>query len=84
MDGNEIGFMIFFSFFNGMSVVEKEDWENVINLVTNTKQVMSSVQDLAQKLTDYVILGNNRTSSYKLALHSPQDCQALLLNFSQL
>ncbi|XP_041009514.1 uncharacterized protein LOC121253584 [Juglans microcarpa x Juglans regia] len=46
-----------------MSVVEKEDWENVINLVTNAKQVVSSVQDVAWKLADYAILGNNRTSS---------------------
>ncbi|GKU86315.1 hypothetical protein SLEP1_g852 [Rubroshorea leprosula] len=36
-----------------MSVVEKEDWKSVIDLVTNAKHVMSSVQDVAWKLADF-------------------------------
>lgn len=35
------------------SVLEKEDWKNVVGLVTNAKQVVSSVQDVARKLADY-------------------------------
>uniref|UniRef100_A0A7N2MSD5 Fungal lipase-type domain-containing protein n=1 Tax=Quercus lobata TaxID=97700 RepID=A0A7N2MSD5_QUELO len=46
-----------------MSVIEKEDWKNVIGLVTNAKQVVSSVQDVAQKLADYAKFRNNDTSS---------------------
>ncbi|KAJ4822112.1 hypothetical protein Tsubulata_002836 [Turnera subulata] len=36
-----------------MSVVEKDDWKSVVGLVTNAKQVVSSVQDVAHKLADY-------------------------------
>ncbi|CAK9150022.1 unnamed protein product [Ilex paraguariensis] len=36
-----------------MSVFEKEDWRTIIDLVTNAKQFVSSVQDVAQKLADY-------------------------------
>ncbi|KAF5741886.1 Alpha/beta-Hydrolases superfamily protein [Tripterygium wilfordii] len=46
-----------------MSVVEKEDWRSVIDLVTNAKQVVSSVQDVARKLADYAKFRNNNTSS---------------------
>lgn len=46
-----------------MSVVEKEDWKNVIDLVTNAKQVVSSVQDVARKLADYAKFRNTKTSS---------------------
>ncbi|CAJ1968931.1 unnamed protein product [Sphenostylis stenocarpa] len=49
------GFDIFFR----MSVIEKEDWRGVTDLVTNAKQVVSSVQDVAHKLADYA---NFRTS----------------------
>ncbi|KAJ7977271.1 Sn1-specific diacylglycerol lipase alpha [Quillaja saponaria] len=46
-----------------MSVVEKEDWKSVIDLVTNAKQVVSSVQDVARKLADYAKFGRNKFSS---------------------
>uniref|UniRef100_A0A2P2J7P5 Fungal lipase-type domain-containing protein n=3 Tax=Rhizophora mucronata TaxID=61149 RepID=A0A2P2J7P5_RHIMU len=36
-----------------MSLIEKEDWKSVMGLVTNAKQVVSSVQDVAHKLADY-------------------------------
>ncbi|KAL6338214.1 hypothetical protein AAG906_015183 [Vitis piasezkii] len=36
-----------------MTVLEKEDWRSVIGLVTNAKQVVTSVQDVASKLADY-------------------------------
>ncbi|KAJ7006044.1 hypothetical protein NC653_005402 [Populus alba x Populus x berolinensis] len=45
-----------------MSVVEKEDWKSVIGLVTNAKQVISFVQDVAQKF-DYARFGSKKTSS---------------------
>ncbi|CAN0898364.1 Diacylglycerol lipase-beta [Linum grandiflorum] len=38
------------------SVIEKEDWKSVIGLVTNAKQVVSSVQDVAGKLGDFAKL----------------------------
>ncbi|CAN1766521.1 Diacylglycerol lipase-beta [Linum perenne] len=38
------------------SVIEKEDWKSVIGLVTNAKQVVSSVQDVAGKLADFAKL----------------------------
>lgn len=34
-------------------VLEKEDWRSVTDLVTNAKQVVTSVQDVARKLVDY-------------------------------
>ncbi|KAL9436043.1 hypothetical protein AB3S75_022164 [Citrus x aurantiifolia] len=46
-----------------MSVVEKEDWKNVIDLVTNAKQVVSSVQDVARKLADYANFTSKKDSS---------------------
>ncbi|KAK7393426.1 hypothetical protein VNO78_21982 [Psophocarpus tetragonolobus] len=36
-----------------MSVIEKEDWKSVTDLVTNAKQFVSSVQDVARKLADF-------------------------------
>ncbi|KAK1373116.1 Fungal lipase-like domain containing protein [Heracleum sosnowskyi] len=35
------------------SVLEKEDWKNVVDLFTNAKLVITSVQDVARKLVDY-------------------------------
>lgn len=35
------------------SVLEKEDWKNVVDLFTNAKLVVTSVQDVARKLVDY-------------------------------
>ncbi|XP_031401001.1 uncharacterized protein LOC116210969 isoform X1 [Punica granatum] len=45
-----------------MSVVEKEDWKSIIDLVSNAKQVVSSVQDVAWKLADYAKFRNNKDS----------------------
>ncbi|KAJ7006035.1 hypothetical protein NC653_005394 [Populus alba x Populus x berolinensis] len=53
-----------------MSVVEKEDWKSVIGLVTNAKQVISFVQDVAQKL-DYARFGSKKTSSGNTILLCP-------------
>ena len=61
-----------------MSVIEKEEWKNVIGLVTNAKQVVSSVQDVARKLADYAKFRNNDTSSGKLYLLRPKCLQKLL------
>ncbi|XP_007050343.2 PREDICTED: uncharacterized protein LOC18613178 [Theobroma cacao] len=46
-----------------MSVVEKADWKNLIDLVTNAKQVVSSVQDVARKLADYANFKSKKESS---------------------
>lgn len=62
-------------YFYRMSLVEKEDWKNVIDMFTNAKQVVSSVQDVAWKLADYANFRNKRTSSGKLALNCPQGFQ---------
>ncbi|KAL7126684.1 hypothetical protein ABFS83_14G204000 [Erythranthe nasuta] len=35
------------------SVFSREDWKGVIDLVTNAKQIVSSVQDVARKLAEY-------------------------------
>ncbi|KAK7345792.1 hypothetical protein VNO77_16403 [Canavalia gladiata] len=43
------------------SVIEKEDWKSVTDLVTNAKQVVSSVQDVAYKLADYANFGRNKS-----------------------
>ncbi|KAL0458287.1 UNVERIFIED_CONTAM: Sn1-specific diacylglycerol lipase beta [Sesamum latifolium] len=36
-----------------VSVLSREDWKGLIDLVSNAKQVVSSVQDVARKLADY-------------------------------
>jgi hypothetical protein len=54
-----------------MSVVEKEDWKSVIGLVTNAKQVVTSIQDVAQKLADYAKFGSNKNSPGKTILLHP-------------
>lgn len=38
---------------NRTSILEKEDWKNVVDLFTNAKQVVTSVQDVSRKLVDY-------------------------------
>ncbi|XP_052179524.1 uncharacterized protein LOC127792908 isoform X2 [Diospyros lotus] len=35
------------------SVLEKEDWKSVVGLVTNARQVVSSVQEIARRLADF-------------------------------
>ncbi|TMW98590.1 hypothetical protein EJD97_003821 [Solanum chilense] len=39
-----------------VSVLQKEDWRGVVDLFTNAKQVVSSVQDVARRLADYAKL----------------------------
>lgn len=34
-------------------VFSREDWRGVIDMVTNAKQVVASVQDVARKLAEY-------------------------------
>ncbi|XP_044501871.1 uncharacterized protein LOC123222911 isoform X2 [Mangifera indica] len=45
------------------SVIEKEDWKNVLDMVTNAKQMVSSVQDVARKFADYAKLRCKNDSS---------------------
>ncbi|XP_010506071.1 PREDICTED: sn1-specific diacylglycerol lipase beta-like [Camelina sativa] len=42
------------------SVIEKEEWKSVLDLVTNAKQVVTSVQDVARKVSDYANFGNKK------------------------
>ncbi|KAJ6842659.1 sn1-specific diacylglycerol lipase beta isoform X4 [Iris pallida] len=46
-----------------MSVLEKEDWKGFVDLVTNAKNVVSSVQDVARKLADYTKFNKTSHSS---------------------
>ncbi|RRT41803.1 hypothetical protein B296_00057529 [Ensete ventricosum] len=46
-----------------MSVLGKEDWKGIVDLVTNAKQVVSSVQDVARKVTYFAKLRNPSNSS---------------------
>lgn len=41
---------------NWVNVLQKEDWRGVVDLFTNAKQVVSSVQDVARRLADYAKL----------------------------
>ncbi|XP_057965989.1 uncharacterized protein LOC131156374 isoform X2 [Malania oleifera] len=50
-----------------VSVIDKEDWKNVLGLVTNAKQVVSSVQDVARKLADYAKF-RSKTNSCDLSM----------------
>lgn len=59
-------------------MVEKEDWKNVIDLVTNAKQVVSSVQDVALKLADYANFTSKKDSSGKHMSLKSRDCQVLM------
>ncbi|CAI9288455.1 unnamed protein product [Lactuca saligna] len=40
------------------TIFEKDDWKSVLDVVTNAKQVVSSVQDAARKLVDYTKFGS--------------------------
>ncbi|EFH58105.1 lipase class 3 family protein [Arabidopsis lyrata subsp. lyrata] len=42
------------------SIIEKEEWKNIMDLVTNAKQVVTSVQDVARKVSDYANFGNKK------------------------
>ncbi|KEH42566.1 putative lipoprotein lipase [Medicago truncatula] len=46
-----------------MSVIEKEDRKRLTDLVTNAKQAVSSVQDVAQKIADYANFRRNKSPS---------------------
>ena len=51
--------------FSRMSVIEKEDWKSITDLVTNAKEVVSSVQDVARKLADYTNFRGNKSLAGK-------------------
>ena len=58
--------IIFFT--NRTSVLEKEDWKNVVDVFTNAKQVVTSVQDVARKLVDYAKFRSQAELSGKTCL----------------
>jgi hypothetical protein len=45
--------------FYRVSVLEKEDLKHIVDIVTNAKLVVSSIQDVARKLGDYVSASTN-------------------------
>jgi hypothetical protein len=53
-------------FFCRVSVLEKEDWKHIVDIVTNAKLVVSSIQDVARKLADYAKIVTVSTSSYAI------------------
>lgn len=61
-----------FDHFFRMSVIEKEDWKSFIDMVTNAKQVMTSVQDVARKLADYANIRRNKSSTGKPLCSGPK------------
>jgi len=46
-----------------MSVLEKEDWKSVVEFLTNAKQVVTSVQDVARKVAEYAKFRNGTNPS---------------------
>uniref|UniRef100_A0A0D9XH36 Fungal lipase-type domain-containing protein n=1 Tax=Leersia perrieri TaxID=77586 RepID=A0A0D9XH36_9ORYZ len=46
-----------------VSVLEKEDWKHIVDIVTNAKLVVTSIQDVARKLADYAKIVTVSTSS---------------------
>lgn len=57
-----------------MSVVEKEDWRSVIDLVSNAKQVVSMMQDVARKLADYAKFRSQMDLPHEPALPDTLGC----------
>lgn len=57
-------------FWYRLSVVDKGDWKNVLDMVTNAKQMVSSMQDVARKLSDYAKLRCKNDSSGRPTLPS--------------
>ncbi|XP_065874972.1 uncharacterized protein [Euphorbia lathyris] len=59
------------------SLIEKEEWKSVVGLVTNAKQVVSSVQDVARKFADYAKFSRNKdvndSSTRDTSLTAPRD-----------
>lgn len=47
-------------FFCRTSIIEMADWKSIIELVSNAKQVVYSVQDVARKLADYAKFSTNK------------------------
>ena len=45
--------------------MEKEDWKHIVDIVTNAKLVVSSIQDVANKLADYAKVVTTSASSGK-------------------
>lgn len=43
-------------------VLEKEDWKHIVDIVTNAKLVVTSIQDVANKLADYAKVVTSSTS----------------------
>ncbi|CAI9761398.1 unnamed protein product [Fraxinus pennsylvanica] len=54
------------------SIFEKEVWKDVIDLITNARQVVSSVQDVARKLAEYAKF-RGRTKHSELSIKGEVD-----------
>lgn len=49
-----------------ISVLKREDWKSFVDLITNARQVISSIQGVALKVAEYAKFGNKPRSSGKL------------------
>lgn len=52
-------------------MVEKADWKSIVDLVTNAKLVVSSVQEVARKLADYAHFKSKKESPGKFCTYNP-------------
>ncbi|KAJ4785071.1 Sn1-specific diacylglycerol lipase beta [Rhynchospora pubera] len=52
-----------------MTILEKEDWKGVVDIVTNAKLVVSSIQDVARKLADYASISSTSSNVFKDTQH---------------
>ena len=52
-----------------VSVLEKEDLKHIVDIVTNAKLVVSSIQDVARKLGDYAKIVSASTNSGEFDRH---------------
>ena len=66
-----------------MSVLEKEDWKSVLEFLTNAKQVVSSVQDVARKVADYAKF-RSRTNHSGISMSLYNLLEAVLVSISVL
>lgn len=63
-----------------MSLFEKGDWKGVVDLFTNARQVVSSIQDVAQKLAEYAKSRGQTTYSGSSFAHSAYSVTTLRIH----
>ncbi|KAL5201369.1 hypothetical protein ABZP36_035723 [Zizania latifolia] len=63
-----------------VSVLEKEDWKHIVDIVTNARLVVSSIQDVARKFADYAktVTVSASSDGVKEAGRPPSSTEVLL------